>query len=188
MAFFLHKWWNGRERGESIPLPPAYVCAPILPGSRRGFASAGQQGNFLLETSPGWPEEGLSSSLKTSHQAAGICQDGCYLAKPRDPCLSSAVVENKGRQGLLLGEPSIINDPEVADGYLKPGLRAVLRNHSENDTWTHRKSVALCQTFCTTHTHLGCLTATNGSTLIKVVRMPTLGMESNWCLSTQSQK
>lgn len=161
-----------------------FMCSHILPVSRWGFASAVQQGNSLPETSPDWPEEGLSSSLKTSRQAAGICQDGCYLAKQRDPCLPSSTVENKGKQGCCCQSCPLLMSLRMPDRHLKPGLWAVLRNYSRNDTSTHRNNVARCLTFHHTHTHactrvrvhLECLNGTVGPTRIKLDGIPKLGM------------
>lgn len=94
-------------RKKQAPIP-IFLCHLILPVSRQGFASVVQQDNFHPETSPGWPEGGLSSSLKILRQAAGICQDGCYLAKQRDPCLPSPTVENKGRQSCSCQTPPLL--------------------------------------------------------------------------------
>ena len=104
-----------------------YVCSHTLPVSRRGFASVVQQGNSLLETAPGWPGEGLSSSLKTSHRAAGTCQDGCYLAKQRDPCLPASTVENRGERGCCSQSGPLLMSLRVPAWRVKPQLWAVPR-------------------------------------------------------------
>lgn len=92
---------------------PVFLRPQILPGSRQGFASVVLQENFHREISRGQPAEGSSSSLKTSRQAAGICQDGCYWAKQKGPCPLSSAVETKQAK-LALSDASIINEHEDA--------------------------------------------------------------------------
>ena len=112
------KWQILRRQQAPIRI---HTCSQTLPVSRRGFASVVRQGNSLPETSPGWPGEGLSSSLKTSHRAAGTCQDGCYLAKQRDPCLPASIVENRGEQGCRSQSGSLLMSLRVPAGRVKHG-------------------------------------------------------------------
>ena len=166
------KWQMPRRQQAPIRM---YMCSQTLPVSRPGFASVVQQGNSLPETSPGWPGEGLSSSLETSHRAAGTCQDGCYLAKQRDPCLPASTVENRGEQGCCCQSGPLLMSLRVPARRVKPRLWAALRNHSQNDrSRVLHGTVEHPDLPFTLHTHslslhpLGCLNGTSVPILIQL--------------------
>lgn len=129
-------------------LPVRCRLSRTLPVSTRGFASAGRQGDSRLETSPGWPEEEVSSSWKPSHRAAGICQDGCYLATQRDPCLPSSTVENKGKQGCSRQTCPLFMSLRMFQ--LASETRSLSDTFSKWHINTHEQRSALP---CLTHTH-----------------------------------
>lgn len=174
VTFLLHGWWDGRQREERSPSRPILMCSQVLPVSRRGFASVVQQDNCPPGTSPGWPEEGPSSSSNTSRQAAGICQDGCYLAKQRDPCLLSSTAGNKGRWGSpCQARPLFMSLRMLRLAYETRSLRCSgtpLSKWHVNTGTTQKPAFSLTQ-----HTHTNALRVLgwkDGATLIKFNRMP----------------
>ena len=187
--------------GRQQPPIRMYVCSHTLPVSRRGFASVVQQGNSLLETAPGWPGEGLSSSLKTSHRAAGTCQDGCYLAKQRDPCLPASTVENRGERGCCSQSGPLLMSLRVPAWRVKPQLWAVPRNHSRNDIatqgtvehpdlpftpHTHTDTHIDTHTDTYTHTHTQTHTHTHSHTHTHTLSLSPRMLEWNNCAHTYS--
>lgn len=159
--FFRHtqmKWWAVRKKKAPTP---TFLWPQTLPVSRQGFASVVQLDNFHSEISRGWPAEELSSSLTTSRQAAGICQDGCYWAKQRDPCLPSSTAGNKGRQSCPCQSPPLLTSLRMLR--LPSETRSQLHSEATLEmthqcTGTKQQSRTLpYHTHSHTHTHWGSL-------------------------------